>query len=45
MDQKGNSVNLPGIDFIKIVVGGSAVDELSVPGIIVEDIYDCHLTK
>ena len=45
VDQKGNSVNLPGIDFIKIVVGGSAVDELSVPGIIVEDIYDCHLTK
>lgn len=45
VDQKGNSVNLPGIDFIKIVAGGYVVDEGSLPGIIVKDIYDCHLTK
>ncbi|MGI6863510.1 PKD-like domain-containing protein [Bacteroides sp. KG156] len=45
VDQKGNSVNLPGIDFIKIVVGGIVRNEGTLPGIIVEDIYDCHLTK
>ena len=45
MDQKGNSVNLPGIDFIKIVVGGILCNEGTLPGIAVRDIYDCHLTK
>ena len=45
VDQKGNSVNLPGIDFIKIVAGGFVFDEGTLPGIAVGDIYDCHLTK
>ncbi|MGP1536611.1 PKD-like domain-containing protein [Bacteroides heparinolyticus] len=45
VDQKGNSVNLPGIDFIKIVVGGILCNEGTLPGIAVRDIYDCHLTK
>ena len=45
VDQKGNSVNLPGIDFIKIVAGGFVFNEGTLPGIAVRDIYDCHLTK
>ena len=39
VDQKGNSVNLPGIDFIKIVAGGFVFNEGTLPGIAVRNIY------
>lgn len=45
VDEKGNGVHLLGIDFVKVVSGGRFVGNLRANGVLVYDVYDCHLSS